>query len=107
MLDGHAADGDGQAEAARPGTARIEKECAVLRRLSMKRTRSSARRSGGATRSRLPSLNAGSTSRKQAIATRASTIRSERKLAIAATRSAVAQFGCSWRALVAQDIASS
>ena len=29
MLDGHAADGDGQAEAARPGTARIEKECAV------------------------------------------------------------------------------
>jgi hypothetical protein len=29
MLDGHAADGDGQAEAASPGTARIEKECAV------------------------------------------------------------------------------
>lgn len=48
-----------------------------------------------------------STSRKQAIAARASTIRSERALAIAATRSAVAQFGCSWRALVAQDIASS
>jgi hypothetical protein len=63
----------------------------------MKRTRSSARRSGGATRSTLPSLNAGSTSRKQAIAARASTIRSERALAIAATRSAVAQFGCSWR----------
>src|SRR5262249_29188433 len=79
----------------------------ALRRLSMKRTRSSARRSGGATRSRLPSLNAGSTSRKQAIAARASTIRSERALAVAATRSAVAQFGCSWRALVAQDIASS
>ena len=76
----------------------------ALRRLSMKRTRSSARRSGGATRSRLPSLNAGSTSRKQAIAARASTIRSERALAIAATRSAVAQFGCSWRALVAQDM---
>ena len=68
----------------------------ALRRLSMKRTRSSARRSGGATRSRLPSLNAGSTSRKQAIAARASTIRSERALAIAATRNAVAQFGCSW-----------
>jgi len=30
MLDGHAADGDGQAEAGWPGTARIEKECAVL-----------------------------------------------------------------------------
>src|SRR5262249_25988953 len=30
MLGGHAADRDGQAEAARPGTARIEKECAVL-----------------------------------------------------------------------------
>src|SRR5262252_5178042 len=30
MLGGHAADSDGQAEAARPGTARIEKECAVL-----------------------------------------------------------------------------
>jgi hypothetical protein len=30
MLGGHAADCDGQAEAARPGTAWIEKECAVL-----------------------------------------------------------------------------
>jgi len=30
MLGGHAADRDWQAEAARPGTARIEKECAVL-----------------------------------------------------------------------------
>ena len=30
MLGGHAADRDGEAEAARPGTARIEKECAVL-----------------------------------------------------------------------------
>jgi hypothetical protein len=30
MLGGHAADSDGQAEAARPGTARIEKEYAVL-----------------------------------------------------------------------------
>src|SRR6266566_2499701 len=30
MLRGHAADRDGWAEAARPGTARIEKECAVL-----------------------------------------------------------------------------
>src|SRR5215510_4667959 len=79
----------------------------ALRRLSMKRTRSSARRSGGATWSRLPSLSAGSTSRKQAIAARASTIRSERALAIAAARSGVAQFGCSWRALVAQAIASS
>ena len=56
---------------------------------------------------KIASLNAGSTSRKQAIAARASTIRSERALAIAATRSGVAQFGCSWRALVAQDIASS
>jgi hypothetical protein len=30
MLGGHAADRDGEAEAARPGTARIEKECAVF-----------------------------------------------------------------------------
>ena len=29
MLDGHAADSDGQAEAARPDTALIEKQCAV------------------------------------------------------------------------------
>src|SRR5262249_22166951 len=30
MLGGHAADRDGEAEAARPGTARIEKACRVL-----------------------------------------------------------------------------
>ena len=54
-----------------------------------KEARSSVLGSGGATRSTLLSLNAGSASRKQAITTRASTIRSERALAIACWRGAV------------------
>ena len=54
-----------------------------------KEARSSVLGSGGATRSTLLSLNAGSASRKQAITTRASTIRSERALAIAYWRGAV------------------